>query len=158
MESNIGCGRGRSRGQHQNFLLEFARFTQVVLPTSGGGATHFPTDAANQHKVVRCYVTQLPRPPPWPGLIHSFITIHIGFSRSLWHIQWPLHRVNDLSPQFGGWKHGLEILCEKSVWLAHQRWTFTEMSMTLLIASPPRSEKFHLFCTCSCKNYLRFST
>jgi len=37
MEWNIGCGRGRSgEGKHQNFLLEFARFTQVVLPTSGG--------------------------------------------------------------------------------------------------------------------------
>ena len=38
MEWNMGCGRDRSGGgQHQNFLLEFARFTQVVLPTSGGG-------------------------------------------------------------------------------------------------------------------------
>jgi len=30
----VGVGRGG--GQHLNFLLEFARFTQVVLPTSGG--------------------------------------------------------------------------------------------------------------------------
>ena len=32
------CHRGRAGvgGQHQNFLLEFARFTQVVLPTSEG--------------------------------------------------------------------------------------------------------------------------
>jgi len=35
------------------------------------------------------------------GLIHSCGPIYIGFSRSLWNIQWTLHRVKDLSPHFG---------------------------------------------------------
>jgi len=34
--SVVGIGRGEGKRQDQNFLLEFALFTQVVLPISGG--------------------------------------------------------------------------------------------------------------------------
>jgi len=37
-----GVGQG-CRGQHQNFILEFARFTQVVLLTSRGGGVQTAT-------------------------------------------------------------------------------------------------------------------
>jgi len=56
-----------------------------------------------------------------------------------------LPKSNDLSPHFWGWRHGLETLGEKtqkSVWLARPLWAFTEtftwVSMTLLVALPPK--------------------
>jgi len=38
-------------------------------------ATQCMIDAANQHKVVWCDITQLLGPTPWLELIHSFISI-----------------------------------------------------------------------------------
>ena len=57
----------------QTFYFKLLKSVNKIEPV----ATQFAIDAANQHKVLRCDVTQL------RGRIHNFIPVHIGFSRSL---------------------------------------------------------------------------
>ena len=78
-------------------------------------ATQFAIDAANQHKVVRCDVTQ------WQGLIqfypYTYWLSKVFVTSSDRCIVWMT------SPHFGGWRHGSLSLWEKSVtdWLSHDK-------------------------------------
>jgi len=103
-------------------------------------STQFTIDAASQHNVVRCDVTQL------PALMQSFT--YWLFKVFVTSYERPFSTLRRLKTCVRN-SMGEERLTGLAMMNIH-------LSMTLLIASPPRSEKFHLFCTCSCKSYLIF--